>query len=175
MSNITTPPARSRGPATYADRTALAKQILANSAAAVADALLPVADYYPNRAVVLNAQTVLANQSLNDVNLTFPTDGYLVAIRASTEDGASASLSGLLLRDPGQRKRGLFLIRIRQRRGLHLACAAHRQLRQVQPSPRVLPGERMVDFLHEHDRRGISWSTSLSTSSTRATRRTDGA
>ncbi len=98
MSNITTPPARSRGPATYADRTALAKQILANSAAAVADALLPVADYYPNRAVVLNAQTVLANQSLNDVNLTFPTDGYLVAIRASTEDGASASLSGLLLR-----------------------------------------------------------------------------
>ena len=98
MSNITTPPARSRGPATYADRTALAKQILANSAAAVAEALLPVADYYPNRGVVLNQQTVFANASLNDVNLTFPTDGYLVAIRASTEDGAAASMAGILLR-----------------------------------------------------------------------------
>lgn len=79
------------------DRSAVARAILANAAAQIAPNMLPVADFVPDRAVSLNQVSVAANTTSNALSLTFPTDGYTISVRATTEDGLAASMGGTLL------------------------------------------------------------------------------
>jgi hypothetical protein len=86
-----------RQPAAPYDRYALARSILAASARAVSKVVMPAVDMFPDRGVTLNQIAVAANSPSAALNLTFPTDGYTVAIAASTEDGEAASMAGALL------------------------------------------------------------------------------
>jgi hypothetical protein len=76
----------------------LAEKILSQVASALSRYMYPVARLVPNRSVTLNQISCTASVITSNVQLTYPTDGYLVGIRATTEDGAAASASGLLLR-----------------------------------------------------------------------------
>jgi hypothetical protein len=92
----TTPGARQ--PAAPYDRMAAALAVLSQAAQDIAPGMVPVVDFYPDRAVVLNNVSVAAGTTSQALNFTFPTDGYVVGIRATTEDGLAASMAGVLLR-----------------------------------------------------------------------------
>lgn len=80
------------------DRSAAAIEILAESADEMSKAMVPAANLYPTGAVVLNQVSALRGAITASQSFTFPTDGYVVAIRATTEDGAALSMASVLLR-----------------------------------------------------------------------------
>jgi hypothetical protein len=64
----------------------------------IAPQMVPIADLVPTGGVTLNGLAVAAGTTSQNITLTYPTDGILLAIRGSTRDGAAASLAGMLLR-----------------------------------------------------------------------------
>lgn len=59
---------------------------------------MPLADLMPYGTVCLNGNSVLTLTTSALVQITWPCDGLLVGIRATTRDGAAASAGGMLLR-----------------------------------------------------------------------------
>jgi hypothetical protein len=80
------------------DPEAVALSILEGSANAMAPALIPVAELSPQGSVVLNNNSVTTVTTTGGLTITWPCNGYLVGIRATTRDGAAASMAGCLLR-----------------------------------------------------------------------------
>lgn len=86
----------------------LAEKILAQTWALLAKVMLPAARLVPNRSVTLNGLAVASGTSAENIQLTFPTDGYIVGVRASTEDGLVDSMAATLLRVQVDGSRDLF-------------------------------------------------------------------
>lgn len=80
------------------DCSAVARAILKETASKLSLAMMPRAELFPMGSVVLNQLNVFATSTSPSQSLTYPTDGYLVGIRATTEDGLAASMAGVLLR-----------------------------------------------------------------------------
>jgi hypothetical protein len=91
-------PPNPRQPTKAYDRTQAAKDILYASASEIAPVVLPALDMWPDMGVVLNQVSVAANTTSGALNLTFPTDGFCVAVSATTEDGLASAMAGCLLR-----------------------------------------------------------------------------
>ena len=79
------------------DKRPLNIALLEDTAMALATALLPAARISPDGTVYSNFISVGAG-STAQFNVQWPCDGVLVGIRATTEDGLQASMSGTLLR-----------------------------------------------------------------------------
>jgi hypothetical protein len=75
-----------------------ALKMLAAAQDLLARYMAPASRLVPNRSITLNNLAVAAGLSLDNVTLSWPTDGLLVGIRASTQDGLLASMSATLLR-----------------------------------------------------------------------------
>lgn len=75
----------------------LAEAFLDKTAKELAGYTLPLARLVPNRGVTLNNLTI-TTAGLNNVALTWPTDGIVLGVRASTQDGLDASMAGTSLR-----------------------------------------------------------------------------
>jgi hypothetical protein len=83
---------------TVLDPEAVALSILQSSADAVAPAMIPVAELSPQGSVASNANSVATVTTTGGISIQWPCNGYLVGIRATTRDGAVASMAGMLLR-----------------------------------------------------------------------------
>jgi hypothetical protein len=80
------------------DSSAIALAILGNTAQQFAQSLIPLAELGPQGSVASNANQVLATTTSGGISIQWPCNGYAVGIRASTRDGAAASMAGMLLR-----------------------------------------------------------------------------
>lgn len=75
-----------------------AQRLLMRLAQGMSRALLPVAEVSPTDSVVSNLNVVPAGTTTNGISVTWPSNGIAVGIRATTRDGAAASMAGMLLR-----------------------------------------------------------------------------
>jgi hypothetical protein len=75
-----------------------AQRLLMRLAQGMSRALLPVAEVSPTDTVASNLNTVTAATTTNGISIQWPSNGIVVGIRATTRDGAAASMAGMLLR-----------------------------------------------------------------------------
>ena len=80
------------------DYGTISLQLIRDIAEEIAPTMVPIAELVPTRVVTLNQIGVAAASTNANINLTFPTDGILLAVSAVTEDGLPASMYGALLR-----------------------------------------------------------------------------
>lgn len=79
------------------DKAAVA--VLLNSAENMANGMIAVAQISPDGAVVLNNQPVAPGPfTTGGLSITFPCNGFIVSISATTQDGALATAAGVSLR-----------------------------------------------------------------------------
>jgi hypothetical protein len=76
----------------------LALQILTESADAISPAMIPLAELSPQGSVASNLNSVNGTTISGGISIQWPCNGYCVGVRATTRDGAAASLCGMLLR-----------------------------------------------------------------------------
>jgi hypothetical protein len=82
------------------DQNSVALAILGNTATQMSKAMLPVAEISPMGSVISNYNVALASSASQSqgISIQWPCNGFIVGIRASTEDGLAASMAGVLLR-----------------------------------------------------------------------------
>jgi hypothetical protein len=80
------------------DSSAVALAILGSTATAMSNAMLPLAEISPQGSVSSNNNSVTATTTSGGISIQWPCNGFAVGIRATTRDGAAASLAGMLLR-----------------------------------------------------------------------------
>jgi hypothetical protein len=80
------------------DRDSMAQAILMKLARQAAQGMLPVAELCPTDSVPSNGNIVLRATISNGISIQWPSDGIVVAIRATVRDGTDASAASTLLR-----------------------------------------------------------------------------
>jgi hypothetical protein len=90
--------ARTSAPRVTVDYGALSLALIRDLGEEIAPGMVPVAEQVPDRVVTLNQIGVALASTNANINLTWPTDGILLGIGATTEDGLLPSMYGCLLR-----------------------------------------------------------------------------
>ncbi len=85
------------GASAQIDSSAVALQILTNTAEELSDALIPLAELAPQGSVVLNSNSVANGTISGGISIQWPCNGFAVGLRMSVQDATTAANPGGVL------------------------------------------------------------------------------